>query len=148
MGSETIARRRNGLVGKSTTAIDPVPPRRRSLSGFDVAVLWGDLGIGLLVLVTGGLLVPGLSFGAALVAIVLGSVIGAGLLALIGAVGAEYGLPTMVLFRPFLGRRGSWIPSALNAGQLIGWTAVEFWAMSLVADLVASTVFGFSARWL
>jgi NCS1 family nucleobase:cation symporter-1 len=148
MGSETIARRHSRLVGDSTTEIDPVPPSRRALSGFDVAVLWGDLGIGLLVLVTGGLLVPGLGFGSALVAIVLGSVIGAGLLALIGAVGAEHGVPTMVLFRPLLGRRGSWIPSALNAGQLIGWTAVEFWAMSLVADLVARTVFGFSARWL
>jgi NCS1 family nucleobase:cation symporter-1 len=148
MGSETIARRHSRLVGDSPTEIDPVPPPRRSLSGFDMAVLWGDLGIGLLVLVTGGLLVPGLGFGSALVAIVLGSVIGAGLLALIGAVGAEHGVPTMVLFRPLLGRRGSWIPSALNAGQLIGWTAVEFWAMSLVADLVARTVFGFSARWL
>jgi NCS1 family nucleobase:cation symporter-1 len=148
MGSETIARSHRRLDGEPATEIDPIPPSRRSLSGFDVAVLWGDLGIGLLVLVTGGLLVPGLGFGAALLAIVLGSVIGAGLLALIGAVGAQHGLPTMVLFRPLLGRRGSWIPSALNAAQLIGWTAVEFWAMSLVADLVARTVFGFSARWL
>ena len=147
MGLETIEGRKRSPV-EAPTVIDPIPPEHRSLSGFDLAVLWGDLGIGVLVLVTGALLVPGLGFARAMVAIVLGSVVGAGLLALIGVAGARHGVPTMVLFRPLLGRRGSWIPSALNAGQLIGWTAVEFWAMSFVADLVSRTVFGFSARWL
>jgi putative hydroxymethylpyrimidine transporter CytX len=120
------------------------------LSGFDLAVLWGDLGIGLLVLVTGALLVPGLGFAAATGAIVLGSLIGVSLLGLAGAAGAEHGVTSMVLFRPVLGVRGSWIPSALNAAQLVGWTAVELWAMSFVADLVSSRVFGWSSRplWL
>ncbi|MDQ3916347.1 MAG: cytosine permease [Actinomycetota bacterium] len=130
--------------------IDPVPPDHRTLSGFDLAVLWGDLGIGLLVLVTGALLVPGLGFASAATAIVLGSLIGVSLLALAGAAGAEHGVTSMVLFRPVLGVRGSWIPSALNALQLVGWTAVELWAMSFVADLVSSRVFGWSSRplWL
>ena len=128
--------------------LEPVPPERRTLSGFDLAVLWADLGVGLLVLVTGALLVPGLGFAAAAGAIVLGSVIGVALLALAGAAGAEHGVTSMVLFRPVLGVRGSWIPSALNAGQLVGWTAVELWAMSFVADLVAERVFGWSSRGL
>jgi NCS1 family nucleobase:cation symporter-1 len=130
--------------------LEPVPPERRTLSAFDLAVLWGDLGVGLLVLVTGALLVPGLGFAAAAGAIVLGSVIGVALLALAGAAGAEHGVTSMVLFRPVLGVRGSWIPSVLNALQLIGWTAVELWAMSYVADLVSQRVFGWSSRplWL
>ena len=128
--------------------IEPVPQERRTLSGLDLAVLWGDLGIGLLVLVTGALLVPALGFGAALAAIVLGSVIGVGLLSAGAAAGAQHGVPTMVLMRPVLGLRGSWIPTALNVVQLIGWTAVELWAMSYVADIVSDRVFGFSARWL
>lgn len=128
--------------------IEPVPPDHRTLSGFDLAVLWGDLGVGLLVLVTGALLVPGLGFGAAAAAIVLGSVIGVALLAAAGAAGAEHGVTSMVLFRPVLGVRGSWIPSALNAVQLVGWTAVELWAMSFVADLVSQRVFGWSSRGL
>ena len=41
--------------------VDPVPPAHRHLSGFDIAVLWGDLSVGLLVLLTGALLVPALS---------------------------------------------------------------------------------------
>lgn len=128
--------------------IEPVPPERRALSGFDLAILWGDLGVGLLVLVTGGLLVPALSFTAALAAIAVGSVIGSAALGVTAAIGARHGVPTMALFRPLLGVRGSWIPSALNFAQLVGWTAVELWAMSLVADIVSREVLGWSARYL
>lgn len=128
--------------------IAPIPASERRLGAFDLAVLWGDLGIGLLVLVTGALLVPGLGFYPALGVIVLGSLIGVTLLGLVGSVGAREGLPSMALFRPILGIRGSWLPSALNLAQLLGWTAVELWAMSYVADLVVDEVFGFSARWL
>ncbi len=128
--------------------IEPVPPERRHLSALDVGFLWGDLGVGLLVLVSGALLVPALGFGTAFSAIVIGSIAGVGLLALGARAGAEQGLPTMALFRPILGDQGSYIPSLLNVAQLIGWTAVELWAMSSVADLVSQRVFGFSARWL
>src|SRR5947209_1250433 len=38
--------------------IRPVPDALRRFSGLDLAVLWGDLSIGLLVLVSGALLVP------------------------------------------------------------------------------------------
>ena len=128
--------------------VEPVPPERRALSGFDLAILWGDLGVGLLVLVTGGLLVPALSFTAALEAIVVGSLIGSAALGVTAAIGAREGVPTMALFRPLLGVRGSWIPSVLNFAQLVGWTAVELWAMSLVADIVSREVLGWSVRYL
>jgi nucleobase:cation symporter-1, NCS1 family len=128
--------------------IEPVPPERRALSGFDLAILWGDLGVGLLVLVTGGLLVPALSFTVALAAIVVGSVIGSAALGVTAAIGTREGMPTMALFRPLLGVRGSWIPSLLNFAQLVGWTAVELWAMSLVADIVSREVLGWSVRYL
>lgn len=130
--------------------IEPIPPEERHLTALDMAVLWGDLGVGLLVLVTGGLLVPGLGFVTALIAIVVGSLIGVSLLSLVAVAGAQHGLPSMVLLRPVLGIRGSWIPTVMNVVQLLGWTAVELWAMSYVADLISTEVFGFSARgvWL
>ena len=141
---------RMGVLDEPEVGIEPVPREKRTLSAWDVAVLWGDLGIGLLVLVTGALLVPGLGFTTALVAIVIGSVLGVALLAVVAGAGSREGVPTMVLLRPLLGTKGSWVPTALNVAQLIGWTAVELWAMSFVADLVSQEVFGFSARgfWL
>jgi putative hydroxymethylpyrimidine transporter CytX len=128
--------------------IEPIPQEHRTLSAVDIGVLWGDLGIGLLVLVTGALLVPGLGFWPALAAIVIGSVIGVALLAAAASAGAAHGVPTMVLFRPVLGLRGSWIPTIFNVAQLLGWTAVEFWAISSVANIVSERVFGFSSRGL
>jgi NCS1 family nucleobase:cation symporter-1 len=123
--------------------IRPVPPEHRRLSGLDFGVLWGDLALGLLVLLTGALLVPALGFPRALVAIVVGSLIGCIPLALLGLAGAREGVPGMVLFRPVLGVRGSYVPSVLNILQLIGWTGFEFWAMSMVADQIVHVSYWF-----
>lgn len=127
-----------------THGIRPVPDDARALSGRDLAVLWGDLSVGVLVLVTGALLVPALGLPAAMLAIAVGAALGCGLLALVGLAGQREGVPGMVLFRPALGARGSYLPSVLNLIQLVGWTAVEFWAMATVAN-VASSRAGFDA---
>jgi putative hydroxymethylpyrimidine transporter CytX len=130
--------------------IRPVPPDRRRFSNADVAVLWGDLSIGLLVLVSGALLVPALGLRAAAAAIAIGSAIGCAALGLVGAAGAREGVPGMVLFRPVLGRRGSYLPSAANLVQLVGWTGFEFWAMARVGNAVSTDLFGLDAwaAWL
>ena len=60
------------------------PPSLRKLSGLDLSVLWGDLSIGLLVMVSGALLVPALGLPQALLAIAVGSLIGTLPLALVG----------------------------------------------------------------
>ena len=125
--------------------IRPIPSSLRRLSGVDLAVLWGDLSIGLLVLVSGALLVPALGLPDAILAIVVGSLIGAVPLALVGLAGAREGVPGMVLFRPMLGRRGSYLPSAFNLIQLVGWTAFEFWAMGRVTNAVARDATGLDA---
>ncbi|MGZ5299863.1 MAG: purine-cytosine permease family protein [Actinomycetota bacterium] len=128
--------------------IRPVQPALRKLSGLDLAVLWGDLSIGLLVMVSGALLVPALGLPQALLAIAVGSLIGTVPLALVGLAGAREGVPGMVLFRPVLGLRGSYLPSAINLVQLIGWTAFEFWAMGRVASAVARDAIGMDAPFL
>jgi nucleobase:cation symporter-1, NCS1 family len=124
--------------------IEPVPQAHRGLGFMDYLVLWGDLGIGLLVLLAGSFLVPGLSLAEALFAIILGSVLGCLLLALVGIIGSDNGIPTMVLVRPVLGVRGSYGPSVLNAVQLIGWTIFEFVVMGFAADAISKTLFGIS----
>jgi putative hydroxymethylpyrimidine transporter CytX len=56
----------------------------------------------------------------------------------------------MVLLRPVLGQRGSYLPSLFNLIQLIGWTAFEFWVIALAANRVSQALFGFSSygSWL
>lgn len=125
--------------------IEPVPKEQRLLGFLDYFVLWGDLGIGLLVLLAGSFLVPGLGLGNALLATVVGSVLGCLLLSLVGALGSRTALPTMVLLRPVLGIRGSYLPSVLNVIQLIGWTIFEFVIMGFAADSISKTVLGHSS---
>ena len=120
----------------------PTTPEVRRLSSLDFGVLWGDLGLGLLVLVAGGLLVPSLGLPQALLAIAVGSVLGCVPLALVGRAGAREGVPGMVLLRRVLGVRGSYVPSVLNVLQLLGWTAFELWAMALIASRITGPVFG------
>jgi putative hydroxymethylpyrimidine transporter CytX len=130
--------------------VQRVPAALRRLTGLDLAVLWGDLSIGLLVLVSGALLVPALGLRTALLAIVVGTIIGCLPLALVGLAGAREGAPAMVLFRPVLGVRGSWLPSAANFAQLVGWTSFELWAMGRVANTISVELFGLDAplAWL
>lgn len=124
--------------------IEPVPHEHRVLGFQDYFILWGDLGIGLLVLLTGSFLVPGLSLSNALLAILIGSVLGCFLLALIGILGSQTAIPTMVLLRPVLGLRSSYLPSALNVLQLVGWTIFEFVVMGFAGDAISKALFGFS----
>lgn len=127
------------------SSIQPIPVAQRRLSGFDLAVLWGDLGVGLLVLQAGALLVPGLGAGQALAATVVGSVIGVLLLSIAAYIAADAGVPTMVLTRAALGLRGSALPTVLNVIQLLGWTSFEILVMAQFANALASRLFGFSA---
>ena len=111
-------------------------------------MLWGDLGIGLLVLLAGSFLVPALSLPQALGAILVGSVIGVTLLGLTGIVGSQTGLPTMVCLRPALGRGGSYVATGINVVQLLGWTVFELVIMGHAANAVVRGLTGFDAAWL
>lgn len=121
--------------------LTPAPAEKRSLTGRDAFALWFSLGIGLLVLQGGSYLVPGLSLGAALVAIVIGSAAGAVLLALAGVVGADTGLATIAALRPTLGIRGASVAAVLNIIQLVGWGAFEIIAMRDAANTLSNNTF-------
>ncbi|HVP04631.1 MAG TPA: cytosine permease [Dehalococcoidia bacterium] len=124
--------------------IEPVPAGRRTLRAFDFAVLWGDLAVSLLVMVAGSLLVPGLGTQQAILAVGVGTGIGTVLLALAGIAGSDTGVPTMVALRGPMGVRGSYLPSAINVLQLIGWAALEIIIMSQAAKALSKEYLGFS----
>lgn len=132
--------------------VDPVPAAERQMSFRQHFVLWFNLGIGLLVILTGALLVLpaedhglGMAPRQALLAVIVGSAIGVFLLALMAYAGARVHVPTMVLLRPVLGIRGSYVPSVFNFLQLVGWTAFELWAMSWAANHAVKTLFDIDA---
>src|SRR3989449_4806274 len=124
--------------------VEPVPHGLRVLRTFDLFVLWSSLGIGLLVLAAGTLLIfgSGLTLGESAIVALLGSVLGSLMLAAAAHHGSRAGVPTMVSLRPVLGRRGSYIPTALNVFQLLGWATFELLVMGIAAATLTGDVFG------
>jgi putative hydroxymethylpyrimidine transporter CytX len=120
------------------------PPRLLGL--WDQIALWGNLGITLTIPVAAAFVLrpipdlPPLTIGAAITAILLGSVLGSVLLGLAAVPGTQTGAPAMVLLRGLLGRRGSWVPTALNVAQNIGWAAVEILVIAQGASQIVPAV--------
>src|SRR5580765_8854690 len=130
--------------------IEPVPERLRVLGVVDGLLLWSNLSVSLLVIVAGAFLVlPADQFGLALSlpvalgAIVAAAVVGNVLLGLGGLIGADARVPTMVLMRAPLGRRGSYLPTGLNILQCLGWSVFELIIIATGASALSKQVLGF-----
>jgi putative hydroxymethylpyrimidine transporter CytX len=127
--------------------IEPVPTRLRTMGAVDTGLLWGNLGVSLLVIVAGTILVPALSLPEALVAILVGCVIGNLMLGTAAAIGARAGVPGMVLLRAPLGRRGSVVPTVVNVAQCLGWTVFELIVIATAAAALSQELLGVGAQW-
>jgi nucleobase:cation symporter-1, NCS1 family len=126
--------------------IEPVPERLRVLGLLDTNLLWTNLGISLLVLVLPAYF--DLSLRDALAATLVGGLIGNVMLAGAALIGADARVPTMVLQRAPLGRRGSYLPTALNVLQCLGWAIFELIVIATAAGLLCDKLFGFKGVWI
>jgi NCS1 family nucleobase:cation symporter-1 len=122
-----------------------VPERLRVLGFVDTTLLWLNLGISLLVLVLPAYF--DLSLKDALGATLVGALIGNSMLALAALIGADGRVPTMVLQRAPLGRRGSYLASGLNIVQCLGWAIFELIVIATAAGLLCDRLFGFEVVW-
>jgi putative hydroxymethylpyrimidine transporter CytX len=107
------------------TALEPVPSAERLFHWHEHASLWFSLGVGLLVMQVGAYLVPAASTRDAVLAIVLGSLLGSGLLAWTARLGCVSGLSSAGLMHCTYGSLFARLPVVLNIAQLIGWTTFE-----------------------
>jgi NCS1 family nucleobase:cation symporter-1 len=135
----TVPGDRRSEVG--ATLAEPVP---QALGLLDQLGLWGNLGVSLLGF-TGAIFVlqplgagtPELSLAAALAALVAGTLLGSLAVAFAGLPGARTGAPAMVLLRGLFGARGSYLPTALNIAQCLGWGVFELVTIGTAAHVVA-----------
>lgn len=112
-------------VSGANQALLPVSNNERVFSGPQHASLWFSLGVGLLVMQIGAYLVPAVGTRDAAIAIVLGSLIGAGLLAWTAKLGCDTGLTSAGLMHATYGSAFAKLPVVLNIVQLVGWTTFE-----------------------
>jgi nucleobase:cation symporter-1, NCS1 family len=137
----TATAERLATVGENRAVEAPLTldqPAPRVLGWLDQIALWFNLGISLLgpvgavyVLQPDG--VHAMSFVAAALAIVAGTVLGTAMLAAAAVPGAQTGAPAMVLLRGLFGLRLSYLPTLINVVQLVGWAVFEIVVISQAA---------------
>lgn len=114
-----------GRAAAPNLALAPVPAAERVFHWHNHASLWFSLGVGLLVMQVGAYLVPAVGSRDAALAIVLGSLVGAGLLAWTARLGCQTGLSSAALMHATYGSAFARLPVLLNLVQLMGWTTFE-----------------------
>lgn len=137
----------NGAMASSTSssnnqALTPVPADQRVFGWHEHASLWFSLGVGLLVMQVGAYLVPATGLREAVFAIVLGSMLGAALLAWVAKIGCDSGLSSAGLMHRTYGSVFARLPVFLNIIQLLGWTTFELVIMRESTAAIAREAFG------
>jgi nucleobase:cation symporter-1, NCS1 family len=128
------------------TLTEPVP---KTLGVLDQGAFWANLGVSLLgfsgaltVLAPSG--APQLSIIAAVLATVVGTLLGSAMVGLSAIPGARTGVPSMMLLRGLFGTKLSYLPTVLNILQLVGWGTFEL----LVIAKGAEVIFRGGPHWL
>lgn len=124
-------------------ALTPVASTDRVFRWHEHASLWFSLGVGLLVIQIGAYLVPAVGTRDAMFAIVVGSIIGAGLLAWTARLSCDSGLSSAGLMHRTYGSAFARLPVLLNIVQLIGWTSFELVIMREGTVAITQKTFGF-----
>ena len=131
----------------TNVALSPTTAAERVFGLRDHAALWFSLGVGLLVMQVGAYLLPGLSTQQAALAIVLGSLLGAGLLGWMAKIACETGLSSAALMTHVYGRQFAKLPIALNLVQLVGWGTFELVVMRDASVAIARQAGTMQASW-
>jgi nucleobase:cation symporter-1, NCS1 family len=130
------------------SVLAPVAASERVFTGFSHASLWFSLGVGLLVIQIGAYLVPAMGTQDALLAILLGSLLGSGLVAWVAKLGCDTGLSSAGLMHQVYGSAFAKLPIVLNVIQLVGWTSFELVIMREGTLAMGEKHLGWSGNYL
>ena len=100
-------------------------------SVFSNGLIWFGAGVSLAEILTGTYFAP-LGFGKAIAAILLGHLIGGLMMFAAGMIGAKEHKSAMETVKMSFGEKGSLLFAVLNVLQLVGWTAIMIYDLSLI----------------
>lgn len=114
--------------------LQPIPESARTLRVSGQFWIWCGANIAPINWVLGALGINlGLGLRDTLIVLIVGNLIGMSLFGLFVLMGQRTGVTGMVLSRGAFGRRGNYVPAAIQAALAIGWCAVNTW---IILDLV------------
>lgn len=102
-------------------------------SVFSNGLIWFGAGVSLAEILTGTYFAP-LGFGRAMLAIIIGHLIGGIMMFAAGMIGAKERRSSMETVKMSFGEKGSLLFAILNVLQLVGWTAIMIYDGALAAD--------------
>ncbi|GAA2896500.1 putative hydroxymethylpyrimidine transporter CytX [Streptosporangium fragile] len=129
-------------AAEAPLTLEEAPPK--ALGVLDQGALWANLGVSLLgfsgaIALINPLGDRPLSFVAAILAAVVGSLIGTAMVGLAAIPGQQTGAPAMVLLRGLFGAKLSYLPTVLNIIQMLGWGAFELWVIAQGGQAIAGS---------
>jgi NCS1 family nucleobase:cation symporter-1 len=117
-------------------SLDPVPDGARSSTAGHQFWIWAGANIAPINWVLGALgIALGLSLADVILVLVIGNLIGMATFGFFVLMGQRTGVTQMVLSRSAFGRRGAYLPTAIQFCIATGWCAINTW---IVLDLVTS----------
>lgn len=123
-----------GISQDVEESLQPIPENQRTTRVSGQFWIWAGANIAPINWVLGALGINmGLGLADTLAVLVIGNVLGMGVFGLFVLLGQRTGVTAMLLGRAVFGRRGNYLPSAIQATVVIGWCAVNTW---IVLDLV------------
>lgn len=132
------------LEGFGRDSILPTKSNERTMGLFSTFALWLAANVVITSVMTGMMFLPDISFKDAVIAILLGSAIGAIPLAMTGLIGTRTGLPTMVITRASFGQKGAVLPAIVNTIILVGWSWIQAYMAGLSLNYAVNYAFGYS----
>ena len=117
--------------------LEPIPAAEKTQSALDLFLIFAGANVVATTFITGATLKAGLPFSSALAAAALGSVIGAGLVALLVPVGSKWGVPSIIALRAPLGRPGAHLVAVILYITNFAWIALN----NVIAASVSEVIF-------
>ncbi len=117
--------------------LEPIPAEQKIQSSLDLFLIFAGANVVATTFITGATVKAGLSFSSSIVAVALGSVIGALLVALLVPVGSKWGVPSIIALRAPLGRPGAHVVAVVLYLTNFAWIALN----NVIAASVTEVIF-------
>lgn len=134
---------RNRPIKVADDNINPIPLDKRTTGVGGSFLIWFGITFTMVVMFTGYYFVPTLGFWKSVVAVMLGSILGAIPFLAISVIGQKTGLSTMTLSRGTFGVNGSFLPAILNIISLSVWTFLQSEIAGNALNYVSKRLLGY-----
>jgi NCS1 family nucleobase:cation symporter-1 len=117
--------------------LEPIPADQRTQSSLDLFLIFAGANVVATTFITGATVKAGLSFPGSIAAVLVGSVVGAVLVALLVPVGSIWGVPSIIALRAPLGRPGAHVVAVILYVTNFAWIALN----NVIAASVTEAIF-------